>query len=99
MSWKKKIIAVTPMIALIVFLLLGFCGNLWHPGWVVFLAVPIVPTVLGKKGIHAIYPSIVIIVYFILGFVWNWWHPGWIIFLTIPVVETLISKPRNSYDN
>ena len=49
MSLKRKIIAATPMISLIAFLLLGFCADAWHPGWIVFFAIPVVQIFLPKK--------------------------------------------------
>lgn len=36
MTLKRKIIAATPIICVIIFLLLGFVFGLWHPGWVCF---------------------------------------------------------------
>ena len=30
-----------PVMVTIIYLLLGFCCNLWHPGWLIFLAVPL----------------------------------------------------------
>ena len=47
MSFKKRIIAATPMICLIIFLLLGFLKDAWHPGWIVFLTIPVVETLFG----------------------------------------------------
>lgn len=87
MTWRTKIITATPIITLIVYLLLGFCADAWHPGWVVFFAIPIVPMLLGKKTVAAVYPVLCCIAYLVLGLVWKLWHPGWIVFLTIPVVE------------
>ncbi len=94
MSIRSKIIAATPMITIIIYLLLGFCANAWHPGWVVFLAIPLVPMLLGKKTIVAVYPTICVIAYLVMGLVWNLWHPGWIIFLTIPVIEIFFGGSR-----
>lgn len=94
MSFRKRIIAATPMICVIIFLLLGFCANAWHPGWIVFLAIPIVPMLFNNKGILGLYPSLCVIMYLVMGFVFSWWHPGWIIFLTIPVVEILFGGRR-----
>lgn len=41
MTLKTKLVTATPWIALIVYLILGFCWGLWHPGWVVFLPFPL----------------------------------------------------------
>ena len=30
-----------PLVMVVLYLLLGFCFNLWHPGWVVFVTIPI----------------------------------------------------------
>lgn len=94
MSFRNKIIASTPMISLIVFLLLGFLADAWHPGWIVFLAIPIVPMLLRKQTVSAIYPLLCVIAYLIMGLVWNLWHPGWIIFLSIPVFEIFFTKKK-----
>lgn len=95
MSLRKKIIAATPMLSLIAFLLLGYCADAWHPGWVVFFAIPAVPMCLGKNFLNLLYPCICLIAYLVMGFVWGLWHPGWIIFLTVPVVEIFVgSKSR-----
>ncbi len=97
MKLKHKIIAATPMISLIAYLLLGFCANAWHPGWIVFFAIPIVPMILGIDSISGLYPLVVVIAYLVMGFVWNLWHPGWIIFLTIPLVEIFLPKRKMKF--
>lgn len=84
MTLKTKLVTATPWIALIVYLILGFCWDLWHPGWVVFFAIPVVPILLGKKR-SLIYTVLCIVAFLVMGFGWNLWHPGWIVFLTIPV--------------
>ncbi len=95
---RSKIVAATPMLSLITFLLLGFCFGLWHPGWLVFLLIPVMPFLLGLKKLSNIYPTITAVVYLIIGFAFGWWHPGWIIFLTIPVVEIFCSKNKDDED-
>ena len=94
MSFKNRLIAVTPMICLFFFLLLGFAWDLWHPGWLVFLLIPIMPYLVGKKKLRFSIPLIITRIYLIMGFGWNLWHPGWIIFLLIPVFTTLIGSSK-----
>ena len=94
MGLRAKIVAATPLITVIIYLLLGFCADAWHPGWVVFLAIPIVPIILGTVTYGALYPVLVVIAYLVMGLVWEIWHPGWIIFLTIPVVEIFLPKNK-----
>lgn len=94
MSLKNKIIAATPFVSLIIFLLCGYCWGLWHPGWVAFLLIPAVPVILGVKKIKHIYPVICVIAYLSMGFFADLWHPGWIIFLTIPIVSIFSHQTR-----
>lgn len=92
----KKFSSVTPLLAIVSFLALGFCLNAWHPGWVVFLAIPLVELILGvftKEG-KAKYVTISIVIsiigYLILGFCLDAWHPGWLIFFIVPIVGVLV---------
>lgn len=86
---RKRIIAATPMICVIVYLCLGFIWGLWHPSWVVFFLIPLMPFLLGTREIKCFYPILCVGAYLAIGFAFKWWHPGWIIFLTIPVFYTL----------
>lgn len=91
---RGKIISITPIVCTIVFLLLGFLKGLWHPGWVVFLLIPIVPILLNifsgkRKGFRALLILLIIASYFVMGTVWHLWHPGWIVFLLIPIVSII----------
>ncbi|MBQ3253798.1 MAG: hypothetical protein IJA65_04495 [Acholeplasmatales bacterium] len=89
MSIRRRIVAATPMICLIIYLCFGFMGNIWHPSWVVFLAIPIVSTILNENFTRYIYPIMCLLAYALIGCIWDYWHPGWILFLTIPVYYTL----------
>ena len=37
----EKFIALSPFISFIIFIVLGLTKNLWHPGWLVFLLIPV----------------------------------------------------------
>ncbi len=79
-----------PVLTVIVFLLLGFLGGWWHPGWIVFLTIPVYYMIVEaaekkKPLLDGAYPVLMAIVYLLLGFCGGWWHPGWIVFLTIPL--------------
>ena len=101
---KARILSAVPIFCLIVYLILGFGFNLWHPGWLVFLLVPLMPVLLGYKKFRFSYPLFCIVTYIILGLTVDWgWHPGWIIFLTIPIVSiftagTKFDKKNNDED-
>ena len=89
---SEKAIALSPFITTIIFLILGFGFDLWHPGWLVFLLIPVIAIVLsmGKtKEDHlttALSPFISTTIFLGLGFGYDLWHPGWIIFIIIPVL-------------
>ena len=98
MDTKKKIIAATPLLCLITFLLLGFCLGLWHPGWCIFFLIPLMPEILGVKRIENVYSFLCSVIYIFIGISFGLWHPGWIIFLTIPVVAIFTSKPKDKVE-
>ncbi len=82
-----------PVIVVALYLMLSFFLNLWHPGWLLFLTIPIYYTAI--DGDHfdlnrVPFPLLVVPMYAIMGAAWNWWHPGWLIFLTIPIYYTVM---------
>lgn len=94
MNWKKKIVAITPFVCVIIFVILFELGYA-HPGWLVFLLIPIMPFLVGVKHIRFSYALIVAIVYAVVGFTTDFpwrWHPGWLIFLTIPIYHILFNQ-------
>ena len=78
-----------PIVATITYLLLGSLLDLWHPGWIVFLFIPILITLIEsiilKKICAFAYPVFATAIFLFVGCVFKWWHPGWVIFLTIPL--------------
>lgn len=92
MSWKNKIYSVTPLLCLIAFLLLGYLGNYWHPGWVVFLLIPIMPVLLGEQRLT--FSILFLAIYLVMGIVWGMWHPWWVILILIPVFQILFKSPK-----
>jgi hypothetical protein len=94
----KKINEVIPFICLIVFLWLGFGLGLWHPGWLIFLLVPVV-NLITERPIppRKIVGMIVTAAYIGLSLWLDQWHPTWIIFLLIPIINTLFFPQKNAY--
>lgn len=82
-----------PIIVTIAYLLIGFLFDLWHPGWMLFLTIPVYYTAISPKGGFDLnrvpYPLLVSILYLVAGFAKDFWHPGWLMFLTIPLYYTL----------
>lgn len=90
----RKISAVTPLLSALIFLILGFCFDLWHPGWVVFLLIPLVEIVMsipekGKGKWTSIAFIVSLIGYLLIGFLAKIWHPSWLIFFLIPITAVI----------
>ncbi len=86
---QRKLAGVYPLLIVGLYLLLGFGMNLWHPGWLLFLTIPLFymrPTTTWQKLTN---PVAIVLIYLVLGFYFNLWHPGWLIFLLIPVAAVL----------
>jgi hypothetical protein len=94
MKIQNKILAVTPFICTIIFLLLGFLENKWHPGWMVYLIIPIMPFLIGKKKIKLSISFIILVIYLIIGIGFGLWHPWWVIFLLIPVFNIIFDRKK-----
>lgn len=90
-----------PVLVLIVYLLIGFLANKWHPGWVIFLTIipyySIIECYASKGKVNFPFFSIVVIAYLLMGFIWNLWHPGWVIFFTIPLYWWLTSVIKSRF--
>lgn len=73
------------------YLILGAVCGLWHPGWMVFLCIPLCSLPDEVKNSWRILgnPVMTTILYLSLGFLLNLWHPGWLIFLLIPGIPAL----------
>ena len=92
---SDKIIALTPFIAVITFMLLGLIGNYWHPTWLVFLIIPMSAIILNthkKDKIVALSPFISLIIFMLVGTYTSYWNPAWLIFLSIPLLGLMYEK-------
>lgn len=82
------------LIITMIYLIVGFCFDLWHPTWILFMMIPVVATfadAIVKKDVkHFAYPVLVAAIYVLIGFLTGLWHPCWAIFLTIPVYYIII---------
>lgn len=90
-KWADIPVAIIVVIA---YLIMGSVWNLWHPGWIIFLTIPIINGIIDailKRRLKEIpYPVVAAAVYLLIGFLFDLWHPGWIIFLTIPIFYALV---------
>lgn len=92
-DWVKSEFPIG-LFVLIAYLIMGFGFNLWHPGWLIFFAIPVLHSLvqaIRKRNAHMFaFPCLVAPAYLILGFCFRLWHPGWVLFLTIPVYYSLV---------
>ena len=86
---KNVFTMIIPCVAVVVYLVMGIKYHLWHPGWIIFLLIPLFETVIdcvfSRRITPFCYPVLITVIYLYLGFVQNAWHPWWFIFLTIPL--------------
>ena len=97
---KKLMVSRLPitLITVFIYLVLGFFFDLWHPGWILFIMIPVlesfISAIQNKNAVHFCYPVLVCAVYLILGCVWGLWHPWWILFLTVPIYYGIVNAFR-----
>ncbi len=91
-----KFIAAAPLLAVIIYMLLGFLLDAWHPGWLIFFIIPvsaILFTPYRKAKLVALSPFIAITIFILLGtYVPHVYTYGWIIFLIIPLFGIFARK-------
>lgn len=83
---------IYPIFITFLFLVLGFVFHLWHPGWLVFLTIPLYYMKPKSAMERWFNPVMIVLIYLVLGFFFNLWHPGWLIFLAIPAGAILNQK-------
>lgn len=104
---KQKLITgvvsgVTVFAATIIYLIVGFCFNLWHPTWLVFMLLPVIASltdsIIKKNCSNFAFPVMITMVYLVVGFLTDLWHPCWVMFLTIPVyylICDIVNQSKN----
>ena len=85
--------ALPSLIIVILYLTISSIWDLWHPGWILFLFIPIISSIgkviVDKDPSKFAYPVLVTACYLFFSFKYGIFHPLWVIFLTIPVYSTL----------
>ena len=88
------------IIAIVSYIVIGVCFDAWHPGWLIFLLVPIISTFIHAVRMHNAdlfaYPVLAALVFLYVGFVHFVWHPTWVVFLTIPVYYSITGYIRRT---
>lgn len=87
------------LLIVILYMLIGVFFNAWHPGWLLFLLIPLwhsfISAVKNKNAHIFAYPVLATLWFLCLGFFVNAWHPGWVVFLTIPLYYSLVVYIQN----
>lgn len=82
----------------VLYIIIGVAWGAWHPGWLLFLFVPIWHSLLEaveqKNPNYFAYPLFVTLVFLCFGIFASCWHPGWVVFVTIPLYYSLIAWIR-----
>ena len=88
------------IIAIVSYIVIGVCFDAWHPGWLIFLLVPIISTLIHAVRVHNAdlfaYPVLAALVFLYVGCVHSVWHPTWVVFLTIPVYYSITGYIRRT---
>lgn len=83
----------------VIYFIIGVTYGAWHPGWILFLLIPIwwslVSAIRSGNAFNFSYPVLATLIYLCAGCFWGAWHPGWIIFLTIPLYYPMVSYIRS----
>ncbi len=96
---RRRIIAVTPLISLLLFLFSGLYLDNWSLAWTFFLLIPVSMILFSShplKRLPDMMPLIALVAFLWLGFGFNLWHPGWLVFLLIPLVDMIVERRINA---
>lgn len=87
------------VLAIIIYIVIGFCFDLWHPGWLLFILIPIISSLVDavcKRDASLFqYPVFAFGIFLYAGIVHTLWHPAWVVFLTIPIFYFLTGAVKN----
>lgn len=86
------------LVVTILYVVLCFVTKLWHPLWIMFLALPIYYQFAlackgGNKKVFMLMlpiPEIIVTVFLILGFAFGIWKYAWILFLLLPIYYWIV---------
>ena len=87
-----------PVLITIIYLVVGFAFNIWHPTWLMFLTIPIYYMLIAtgrKNNWYAFpYPILALLIFLTAGIFFDVWHPTWLIFLTVPIYYEVIAMSK-----
>ena len=83
-----------PVAITVLYLILGFAFQAWHPGWLIFLTIPIYYWHPMSKLLWLCNPVMITLIYLVMGFYFHMWHPGWLIFFAVPIAYIIDGNSR-----
>jgi len=82
-----------PLVIAFVYLMIGVIWKLWHPGWILFLLIPVIPSffdsLVNKDPGEFAFPVFITAVYLFIGCVFGGFHIWWILFILIPIYDAI----------
>ena len=97
-SKKHKFVALSPFIALIIFMSIGLTTQIWHPTWLIFMLIPISGVLSGKgrDTFIGLTPFIALISFFLISYYIGHYEFAWLVFLLTPITAAILHpKIRN----
>ena len=102
-----SIVGLIALLATATFFVLGFGFGEWHPGWVVFLIIPVVAIIFDivkKKDLSGAVVGLVAVLcaaaFMLIGsFVKHSWQIAWVIFLLIPMTAIIVNIFKAAKEN
>lgn len=87
--YSRRVKFPYPVLVTAAYLVLGFVFGAWHPGWIIFLTVPMFYLPDSQRAPVRLLgnPVMVTIIYLLLGTMCDLWHPGWLVFLLVPLLN------------
>lgn len=86
-EYRRKMDGAYPVLITVLYLVLGFGFGLWHPGWLVFLTIPMHYMHFRSRWERFTDPAMITLIYLAIGCIFGIWHPTWMLFLLIPLSE------------
>ncbi len=87
------------VLAIIIYIVIGFCFDLWHPGWLLFILIPIISSLVDavcKRDASLFqYPVFAFGIFLYAGIVHTLWHLAWVVFLFFSIFYFLTGAVKN----
>jgi hypothetical protein len=97
-DFSGAIIGFIAILAAAAFFVLGFVFDTWHPGWLVFLAIPIAAIILDilrKKdlggSVAGLTALLATVAFILLGTLFDAWRIAWLVFLLVPISAIIVN--------